>query len=58
MTKAFEDLNPEEMMALEEAALLSALDMGPAENMWHPDWGQIIKDGELTEAGKRMFEEG
>ena len=36
---------------IEQACIDSALNMGPAENAWDPDYGQIIKDGQLTDAG-------
>lgn len=52
-------MNKTEQESLEEslyqASILSAADFGPAENAWHPDWGQIIKDGELTPEGLEMM---
>lgn len=42
---------------IEQLAIQSALNFGPAENAWHDGYGQIIKDGELTEAGIQLFKD-
>jgi hypothetical protein len=42
---------------LEEAALRSAMNMGPAQDVWHPDYGWILRDSKITEAGKKFLEE-
>jgi len=41
---------------LETAAIKSAANMGPAEHLWHPDYGWILRDGEFTEAGREFIE--
>lgn len=41
----------------EELALKSAMNMGAAQDIWHPDYGWILKDGQVTEVGKRFFRE-
>jgi hypothetical protein len=51
------NMTEEEEKALEEAALLAVADFGAAENAWHPDYGQIIKDGKLTEAGIQLMKD-
>jgi hypothetical protein len=51
------NMTEEEEKALEEAALLSVANFGAAENAWHPDYGQIIKDGKLTEAGIQLMKD-
>jgi hypothetical protein len=51
--------NPNEELEeqLYQASLLALADFGPAENAWHPQYGQIIKDGELTPEGIEMFKQ-
>jgi hypothetical protein len=36
---------------IEELAIQSAMNMGEAESMFHPDYGWIKLDGEWTEIG-------
>jgi hypothetical protein len=40
---------------VEQAAIQSALNMGPAEHMFHPDYGWVLRDGVITEAGIDFF---
>ena len=39
---------------LEDLAKRSAANFGPAKDMFVQDYGQILKNGEVTEAGKRF----
>lgn len=39
---------------IEAAAMESAANFGPAERIFHPDYGWILWDGEITEAGKQF----
>jgi hypothetical protein len=49
-----EDQIEDEMV---EAAILNANNFGKAVDMFHPDYGWILKDGEPTEAGLDFFQE-
>ena len=40
---------------IEEAALASALNMGAAKDLFHPNWGWVLLDGEVTEVGIEFF---
>lgn len=40
---------------IEEAALQSIHNFGVAENMWHEDYGWLIKNGVITEIGILFF---
>lgn len=40
---------------IEQAAIDSALNMGPAQDMFHPDFGWIIRNGIITEVGEKFF---
>lgn len=40
-----------------EAAIMNANNMGQAVDMYHPDYGQILKDGFITEAGVKFFDD-
>ena len=42
---------------LEKAMLKSAENFGAAENIWVPDYGWILRDGEPTEEGLRLYKE-
>jgi len=42
---------------IEQAAIESALNMGAAESLFHPDWGWILLDGEITEVGIEFFKQ-
>jgi hypothetical protein len=42
---------------LEEMALKSAMNMGAARDIWHPGYGWILKDGQITEIGERFLKE-
>jgi hypothetical protein len=54
--KNFNEMTPQEIEEMEEAAIQNAGNFGPARDMWHPDYGWILLDGELTGAGKRFYE--
>lgn len=55
MTTEEQTLEQEE--ATIEAAIQNANNFGPAVDMFHPDYGQILKDGQPTPDGLRFFEE-
>lgn len=40
---------------IEDVAIKSALNMGPAQDMFHPDYGWIMQDGKITEVGEEFF---
>lgn len=42
---------------IEEAALRSAANMCPAQDIWMPGYGWIMRHGELTQVGADWFEE-
>lgn len=42
---------------IEEAALMSVGNFGTPLDMWHPDHGQILKDGKPTPEGLEFFKE-
>jgi hypothetical protein len=42
---------------IEEAALRSAQNMGPAQDMWIPGVGWIMRHGEITQAGYDWLEQ-
>lgn len=46
---------PEEAAALEDAVRRSQDNMGEATDLWHPDHGYLIKDGNVTVQGHRFF---
>lgn len=43
--------------AIEDAAIRSAQNMGAAQDIFHPDYGWIMRKGELTEAGIKFCED-
>lgn len=42
---------------LAELCIQNANNFGPSPDMWHPQYGWLIKDGETTEAGRNFFED-
>jgi hypothetical protein len=40
---------------MEAAALALVEDCGPVENVWHLDYGWIVRNGDLTEAGIEFY---
>ena len=42
---------------IEEAAIMSAGNFGESPDMFHPEFGWIVKDGKTTEAGINFFKE-
>jgi hypothetical protein len=42
---------------IEEAALRSAQNMGPAQDIWVPGYGWIMRHGEITQVGADWLEE-
>lgn len=53
--KNFEDMTDEEIEAIENAAIKSAQNMGAARDIYHEDYGWLLRDGEMTEAGIEFF---
>lgn len=51
------ELTQEEMETIEQAALLSANNLGATKDMFHPDYGWILKDGKITEIGFKFMED-
>jgi len=52
--KKTQDQIEEEMV---EAAIMNAGNFGAAVDMFHPDYGQILKDGKPTEEGLAFFQD-
>jgi len=50
------DLTAEQLRALEEVAVKSAENMGAAQDLWHPGYGWLLKDGKITAEGIKFFE--
>lgn len=48
------DPNDEKLI---EAAIMNAGNFGSPLDMWHPDYGWILVDHKLTEAGHRFVED-
>lgn len=42
---------------LMDAHLKMVDNFGPAKDMFHPDYGWILKDGKLTPEGEKFYEE-
>lgn len=42
--------------AIERAVKLAQENFGSPQDMWHPDYGWILKDGELTQEGADFLE--
>ncbi len=40
-----------------EAALKSIDNFGPATDLYHPDYGWILKDGVCTKEGEKFYED-
>lgn len=49
-----EDLDAEELEAMAELAKLAVDNFGVPTDLWHPDYGWIMRDGEVTEEGKLL----
>ena len=43
--------------AVIEAAIRNANNFGPTPDMFHPDYGWIFRNNELTDAGVKFFED-
>lgn len=48
------ELTAEEERQLEEAAKLVRDDFGTPTDIWHPDYGWILRKSEVTEEGKQF----
>lgn len=55
--KKMDDMSPEEVAELERAAKLSSDNFGAPTDLWHPDYGWIMQDGEVTDEGKDFARE-
>lgn len=49
-------IDEEKEKELEKSAIANAENMGEAKDLWHPDYGWILRGGKVTEAGMRFFE--
>ena len=56
MKTFLDEMTKEEIDALEEACTKMAMNMGAPKDMFHPDYGWILRDGELTQAGADFLE--
>ena len=46
------------MINYDDCDYLKTIDnFGPAKDLYHPDYGWILKDGELTPEGKKYFDD-
>lgn len=50
-------ISKEVMEAIEKAAAENAANFGTAKDIFHSDYGWIMRNGELTEAGLKLVKE-
>lgn len=55
--KNIEDMSEEELKAIEDAAILSLVNMGAAQDLAVPGYGWILRNGKPTEAGIQWYKD-